>query len=100
MSVLRRPLRTPLVAVCLVFLFVLTFWKLSPNALNKPHDGIALHNDVPEKALVIASMKHENTSWFYDELPEWRKYVYVVDESTADLTVTRNKGRESMVYLS
>ncbi|KAF7679557.1 hypothetical protein GT037_003305 [Alternaria burnsii] len=55
---------------------------------------------MPEKALVIASTKHENTSWFYDELSEWRKYVYVVDEPTADLTVTRNKGRESMVYLS
>ncbi|KAI4936661.1 hypothetical protein J4E86_011278 [Alternaria arbusti] len=100
MPAFRRPIRTPFIATCLVLLSVLTFWKLSSNVPNEPYGGIALNEGQFDKALVIASMKHENTSWFYDELPEWRKYVYVVNDPTAELTVPLNKGRESMVYLS
>lgn len=62
------------------------------------HDDVK-HQEV-DKAIVVASMKHENTSWWHEELPEWHKYIYVVDDPTAELTVPRNKGRESMVYLS
>jgi len=100
MPAFRRPIRTPFIATCLVLLSVLTFWKLSSNVPDEPYGGIALNEGPFDKALVIASMKHENTSWFYDELPEWRKYVYVVNDPTAELTVPLNKGRESMVYLS
>lgn len=33
--------------------------------------------------------------------PDWLHFAYVVDNSTADaLTVEKNKGRESMVYLT
>ncbi|KAI8942335.1 hypothetical protein NX059_000414 [Plenodomus lindquistii] len=61
--------------------------------------------------MVVASMKRENTSWLYETEPlsDWVKYIYVVDEPTAELTVVRNKGRfiidryeqlpESMVFV-
>lgn len=52
------------------------------------------------KELVVASMKDDNTSWLYEFFPDWTKSVYVVDDKQAPLTVTLNKGRESMVYLT
>lgn len=52
------------------------------------------------KDLVVASMKGDNTSWLFDSFPDWYKNVYVVDDKEADLTVIKNKGRESMVYLT
>lgn len=52
------------------------------------------------KDLVVASMLGDNTTWLYEQLPDWRKNVFVVDDKTAELTVVRNKGRESMVYLT
>jgi hypothetical protein len=54
-------------------------------------------NDV---GLVVASMKHENSSWLSIYFPDWKKDIYVVDDPTAPLTVPKNKGRESMVYLT
>ena len=50
--------------------------------------------------LVVASMKHENTSWFETYFPRWRKRIYIVDDPTAPLMVSQNKGHESMVYLT
>jgi hypothetical protein len=53
-----------------------------------------------EKDMVVASMKSDNTSWLFENFPDWHKSVYVVDDKNAELTVARNKGRESMVYLT
>jgi hypothetical protein len=53
-----------------------------------------------EKAMVVASQRSENTTWLHHFFPQWEKYIYHVDEPTADLTVPKNKGRESMVYLT
>lgn len=50
--------------------------------------------------MVLASMKRDNTSWLFEEFPEWHKSIYVVDDKNAELTVQTNKGRESMVYLT
>lgn len=50
--------------------------------------------------MVLASMKRDNTSWLFEEFPEWHKSIYVVDDKDAELTVQTNKGRESMVYLT
>ncbi|THC90842.1 hypothetical protein EYZ11_009694 [Aspergillus tanneri] len=44
-------------------------------------------------------MKHEKTDWVSNELPEWRRAIYTVDNPTAPLRVAKNKGRESNVYL-
>jgi hypothetical protein len=50
--------------------------------------------------MVVASMRTENTSWLFEYFPDWHKSVYVVDDEKAELTVEKNKGRESMVYLT
>ncbi|KAH8697776.1 hypothetical protein BGW36DRAFT_174966 [Talaromyces proteolyticus] len=87
--------------------------RLSAPNSRSAHDGQKLGIQVPvsaprpssrattlRKDLVVASMKGDNTSWLYDSLPDWNKNVYVVDDEDAELTVVKNKGRESMVYLS
>ncbi|GAQ08809.1 hypothetical protein ALT_6130 [Aspergillus lentulus] len=53
-----------------------------------------------ERDMVVASMKSDNTSWLFENFPDWHKSVYVVDDKNAELTVAQNKGRESMVYLT
>ena len=56
------------------------------------------HSDV---ALVVASMKADDTTWVDRYLPYgWRAHKYVVDDPYAPLTVPANKGREAMVYLT
>ncbi|KAI9368115.1 hypothetical protein BJX61DRAFT_240919 [Aspergillus egyptiacus] len=52
------------------------------------------------KSMVVASMKEDDVSWLHQFFPDWHKNIYVVDDKKADLTVERNKGRESMVYLT
>jgi hypothetical protein len=52
------------------------------------------------KALVVASLEKDNTSWLYDHLSDWKVERFVVDNSSARLTVPQNKGRKAMVYLT
>jgi hypothetical protein len=52
------------------------------------------------KEMVVASMKSDDTSWLPEYFPDWSQSIYVVDDKRAPLTVTKNKGRESMVYLT
>ena len=52
------------------------------------------------KEIVVASMKSDDTSWLAEYFTDWSRSVYVVDDQKAALTVTQNKGRESMVYLT
>lgn len=52
------------------------------------------------KEMVVASMKSDDTSWLRDYFPDWSLSIYVVDDKSAPLTVMKNKGRESMVYLT
>ncbi|KAJ5088997.1 Lipase class 3 [Penicillium argentinense] len=54
----------------------------------------------PHKEMVVASMKRDDTSWLPDYFPDWSQSIYVVDDTSAPLTVAKNKGRESMVYLT
>lgn len=51
-------------------------------------------------AVVVASQSSENATWLEAHFPEWEKYIYHVDDPKAELTVPKNKGRESMVYLT
>jgi hypothetical protein len=53
-----------------------------------------------ELELVVASIKSENTSWLNTYLPSLPKKIYVADDSRAEFTVPKNKGREAMVYLT
>ncbi|KAI9042068.1 DUF3431 domain-containing protein [Aspergillus affinis] len=52
-----------------------------------------------DRIIVVGKMKHEQTEWIAKELPEWRRAVYTVDDPTAPLRVTKNKGKEANVYL-
>ncbi len=59
------------------------------------------HPTVQRKnALAVASLKGDDISWLETILPEWEKNIYVVDDANATLSVAKNKGRESMVYLT
>ncbi|KAL1997840.1 hypothetical protein VTN02DRAFT_627 [Thermoascus thermophilus] len=64
------------------------------------HTATVPTEDAPDVALVVASTKHENTSWLLEYFPRWQHRIYVVDDAQAALTVPRNKGREAMVYLT
>lgn len=52
------------------------------------------------KEIVVASVKSDDTSWVAEHLPEWRARIYVADDPNAEFTVPKNKGHESMVYLT
>ncbi|KAL4864512.1 hypothetical protein BDV12DRAFT_176054 [Aspergillus spectabilis] len=72
-----------------------------PN--RDPHSGQATpaRQSTPiRKSMVVASMKSDDVSWLHKFFPDWHKNIYVVDNKKAALTVKRNKGRESMVYLT
>lgn len=51
-------------------------------------------------AVVVASQASENATWLSQYFPLWEKNIYKVDDANAPLTVPKNKGRESMVYLT
>jgi hypothetical protein len=51
-------------------------------------------------AIVVASQHSENATWLNEFFPHWEKNIYHVDNPNALLTVPKNKGRESMVYLT
>ena len=51
-------------------------------------------------AVVVASQASENATWLSDFFPQWEQNIYRVDDPSAPLTVPKNKGRESMVYLT
>lgn len=51
-------------------------------------------------AIVVASQASENATWLNEYFPQWEKNIYRVDDPDAPLTVPKNKGRESMVYLT
>ncbi|CAI7571653.1 unnamed protein product [Penicillium viridicatum] len=67
---------------------------------TKQPDELARPAVPRRKDMVVASMKSDDTSWLSEYFPDWTKSIYVVDDKNAPLTVTRNKGRESMVYLT
>ncbi|KAF2470092.1 uncharacterized protein BDR25DRAFT_36659 [Lindgomyces ingoldianus] len=51
-------------------------------------------------AVVVASQQLEDATWLDEYFPRWEKNIYRVDDKSAPLTVPKNKGRESMVYLT
>lgn len=51
-------------------------------------------------AVVVASQASENATWLSENFPTWEMNIYRVDDPSAPLTVPKNKGRESMVYLT
>lgn len=53
-----------------------------------------------EKELVVASLSGDDMSWLDQFFGEWKKNIYVVNNRSAPLTVSVNKGREAMPFLT
>ena len=80
-----------------------TLTHLPDELYDEQQPGESSH-DPEEKprrtAVVVASQSSENATWLEEYFPEWEKNIYRVDDANAPLTVPKNKGRESMVYLT
>ncbi|KAH0563224.1 hypothetical protein GP486_002210 [Trichoglossum hirsutum] len=50
--------------------------------------------------IVMAKLQKEDTNWVGEHLPEWKNAIYTVDNTSAPLYTSVNKGKESMVYLT
>ena len=95
-------------APCIGLMYLLLLWRrrepvqlayLIPTESSTEHKN----SNQPDKVkvdVVVASLAKEDTSWLYKYFPKWQKKIYVVDNKTAPLTVTENKGRETMAYLT
>ncbi|EAT82159.1 hypothetical protein HBH56_106600 [Parastagonospora nodorum] len=78
--------------------------QLSPADLGTSHIPDELLDDAQfskrRTAVVVAAQASENATWLDAYFPDWEKNIYRVDDASAALTVPKNKGRESMVYLT
>jgi hypothetical protein len=80
---------------------------VSPADLGLSHlpdelldDSIPIPPQSRRTAVVVASQASENATWLNHYFPAWETNIYHVDDPDAPLTVPKNKGRESMVYLT
>lgn len=55
---------------------------------------------IPDKILVVAKLKSEDTDWIDKNFPDWKTAIYTVDDPNADLHTSKNKGHEANVYLT
>lgn len=120
-SLIPACLRTA--AVLFIFLFALDrFWKCNPYICHQSQPPLELDPDLPtyteyhsrlrtyppkrqsnaapDRAIVLASVSSENTSWVHHHFPDWQRFVYRVDDPLAEHFVPANKGHESMAYLT
>ncbi|EFR01862.1 hypothetical protein MGYG_04860 [Nannizzia gypsea CBS 118893] len=72
-------------------------YKAKPT---KPYVLRAARKDDNTVEMVIASKQQDNVTWLNEYLPSWKKNIYVVDDSFAELSIPDNKGREAMVFLT
>ena len=55
------------------------------------------------KSVIVPKTKGDDVEWIaenFGDAPNFRSFIYSVDDSRADLHTPRNKGHEVMVYLS
>ncbi|EEP79332.1 conserved hypothetical protein [Uncinocarpus reesii 1704] len=87
------------VGLGLILLFIVytirnTWFPPPPPRVPPPSKDI-LH------AVVIPKTRWQNVQWAYDLMPRWTPYVYSVDgETSYDLRLPANRGREAMAYLT
>jgi hypothetical protein len=58
------------------------------------------HGEPYSQNLVMAKLRKEDISWLYSRFPDTNTTIYVVDDDPENLQIPKNKGRESMVYLT
>lgn len=73
--------------------------SLDSDSSDLEHTETVLEDYDGDVELVVASLKQQDTSWYTTYFPFWKANGYVVDDSTAPLTVPQNKGHEAIVYL-
>ncbi|EIT77125.1 hypothetical protein F9C07_10440 [Aspergillus flavus] len=97
-----------------------SFWRFGGSSAGSdsgnqgaPVDKTAMESDVispqnyettpiivpNDRALVMAKLASEDTSWVANDLNEWRNVIYTVDDLSATRHTPINKGRESLAYL-
>ena len=77
-----------------------------PGPSSTPHvptwtnsTALNFNASIPEKAIVMAHLSHEDVSWVHTELADWAPMIYSADNASAPLALPRNKGREAHAYL-
>ncbi|KAF4554762.1 Hypothetical protein D9617_3g018300 [Elsinoe fawcettii] len=53
-----------------------------------------------DKIIVVGKLATEDTSWIARDLPDWQSAIYVVDDESAPLHTSQNKGHEGNAYLT
>ncbi|KAF2494052.1 hypothetical protein BU16DRAFT_512310 [Lophium mytilinum] len=53
-----------------------------------------------EKAIVMGRLAREDIDWVAEDLPDWERYIYAVDDANSTLHTAANKGKEAMPYLT
>ncbi|KIX98829.1 uncharacterized protein Z520_05290 [Fonsecaea multimorphosa CBS 102226] len=57
--------------------------------------------EAEDKAVILAKIQTEDVSWVLNELPDWQKAIYYMDDpANGTLHPPKNKGREAMAYLT
>ncbi|KAF2467878.1 uncharacterized protein BDR25DRAFT_266319 [Lindgomyces ingoldianus] len=78
--------------------------KILPDSVaTKTTADIALETSpaiTPDKILVVAKLKSEDTNWVSENFPDWQNAIYTVDDPDATLHTSMNKGREASAYLT
>jgi hypothetical protein len=94
--------RTPsiLAIACLIFFYYLYHDDKPPNVRMFNRYGLTKTPGTDDVEMVVASTSRDNVTWLNDYLLDWKKNIYVVDDTDAALTVPMNKGREAMVFLT
>lgn len=52
------------------------------------------------QSLVMAKLREEDISWLHNRFPDANTTIYTVDDDPEKLQIPKNKGHESMVYLT
>ena len=97
-GLIARPRASLIVTILLLTIFSLIIrHHFAPHIFATP---IAAWTSAhPRVELVVAAVKADDTSWIQEHLP-YPAHVYVADDPTAPLTVQKNIGHESNIYLT
>lgn len=99
-GLVARPRASLLVTIlCLIVVSsVLRYAPFAPYIFTTPRAASTFVD--PGVELVVAAVKADNTSWIQDHFPAHPTHIYIADDPTAPLTVKKNIGHESNIYLT
>lgn len=99
-GLIARPRASVIITVLFLILcsWVLRYAPFAPHIFTTPRAASTLI--YPRVELVVAAVKADNTSWIHEHFPSYPTHIYVADDPTAPLTVKKNIGHESNIYLT